>query len=64
MSEELLEHLVKSYMETPQPVYAFAFQGGEPTLMGYKFYQKVVEFQKNTVNPAVRLLMDLRLMLP
>ncbi|TFG18582.1 MAG: anaerobic sulfatase maturase [Promethearchaeota archaeon] len=46
MSEEILEHLVKSYMETPQPVYGFAFQGGEPTLMGHKFYQKVVEFQK------------------
>jgi len=51
MSEEILEHLVKSYMNTPQPVYGFAFQGGEPTLMGYKFYEKVVEFQKKYGKP-------------
>lgn len=46
MSNEVLEHLVKSYMATPQPVYGFAFQGGEPTLMGYEFYQNVVKYQK------------------
>jgi uncharacterized protein len=52
MSEELLEQLIKSYMETPQPVHAFAFQGGEPSLMGYKFYQKVVQFQKKYGRPG------------
>ncbi len=51
MSEEVLEHLVKSYMETQQPVYGLAFQGGEPTLMGLTFYQKVVEFQKKYGKP-------------
>ncbi len=51
MSEEVLEHLTMSYMKTSQPVYAFAFQGGEPTLMGHKFYQKVVEYQKKYGKP-------------
>jgi uncharacterized protein len=46
MSDEVLEQLIKSYMATSQPTYAFAWQGGEPTLMGLDFYRKVVALQK------------------
>jgi len=46
MSEEVLERLVKDYMELRFPVAGFAWQGGEPTLMGLDFYKRVVELQK------------------
>ncbi|MEZ5275937.1 MAG: anaerobic sulfatase-maturation protein [Opitutaceae bacterium] len=47
MSDEMLEHYVRSYIEA-QPVdeVSFAWQGGEPTLLGVRFFRKVVEFQK------------------
>jgi uncharacterized protein len=46
MSETLLENMIRGYMSTPQPVYAFGWQGGEPTLMGLDFFRKVVHLQK------------------
>ena len=46
MTPELLERLVSSYMRTPQPNYSFAFQGGEPTLMGVEFFRRAVQFQR------------------
>lgn len=46
MKDEVLEHTISSYMNTSQPVYYFGWQGGEPTLMGLKFFEKVVECQK------------------
>jgi len=45
MSEGVLEKLVKDYMELRLPFSGFAWQGGEPTLMGLDFYKKVVELQ-------------------
>ncbi len=41
-----LETLVKGYMQAGFPVVGFAWQGGEPTLMGIDFFRKAVEFQK------------------
>jgi uncharacterized protein len=46
MSDEVLEKLVKDYMELRFPLAGFAWQGGEPTLMGLDFYEKTVELQK------------------
>jgi uncharacterized protein len=46
MSEEVLERLVKDYMELRFPLAGFAWQGGEPTLMGLDFYKKAVELQR------------------
>ncbi len=46
MSDEVLERLVKDYMQLKFPLAGFAWQGGEPTLMGLDFYKKVVELQK------------------
>lgn len=45
MSEEVLERLVRSYLATPQPVYAFVWQGGEPLLMGSDFFERVTDLQ-------------------
>ena len=46
MSEAVLEQMVKSFMATSQSTYSFGWQGGEPTLMGLPFFEKVVEFQQ------------------
>ncbi len=46
MSDEVLEKMVKDYLELGLNVSCFAWQGGEPTLMGLDFYKKAVDFQK------------------
>jgi len=46
MSEEMLETYVRQYIEEQQaPEINFAWQGGEPTLLGVDFFRKAVEFQ-------------------
>jgi uncharacterized protein len=54
MSDEVLERLIKDYMQLDFPVAGFAWQGGEPTLMGIDFYRKVVELQKKYGRPGQR----------
>ncbi len=46
MSEAVLEKLVRDYMSLRFPLSGFAWQGGEPTLMGLDFYKRAVELQK------------------
>lgn len=47
MSEEVLEDYVRRYIEAqPADPVTFAWQGGEPTLCGLSFFEKVVDFQK------------------
>ncbi len=47
MTDETLEIFVKNYIETnPAQEINFAWQGGEPTLMGIDFFKKAVELQK------------------
>ena len=46
MSDAVLERMISSFMATPQPQYAFGWQGGEPTLMGLDFFKRVVELQQ------------------
>jgi uncharacterized protein len=46
MTDETLERLVDSYLFYSYPNSVFAFQGGEPTLAGLPFFQKLVEYQK------------------
>ena len=46
MSEETLERLVDTYLFYSYPRSTFAFQGGEPTLAGLPFFEKVVELQQ------------------
>lgn len=50
-----LEEFVKQYVAgQPGPVVSFAWQGGEPTLMGLEFFQKAVEYQKRYLPPGWR----------
>jgi len=51
MNDEVLETLIKDYLQLDFPVAGFAWQGGEPTLMGLDFYKKVLEFQKKYCLP-------------
>ncbi|MFT3784927.1 MAG: anaerobic sulfatase maturase [Tepidisphaeraceae bacterium] len=49
MPENVLEEYVRQYIAAqPQgtPVVPFAWQGGEPTLLGVSYFRKVVELQK------------------
>lgn len=46
MTFETLERLVDNYLFYSYPASTFAFQGGEPTLAGVKFFEKLVEFQQ------------------
>ncbi|MFX1280940.1 MAG: anaerobic sulfatase maturase [Promethearchaeota archaeon] len=53
MSEATLESMIASYMQTDQNnQYAFGWQGGEPTLLGLEFWQKVVQFQTKHAPPG------------
>jgi uncharacterized protein len=46
MTLDTLERLVESYLFYSYPQSSFIFQGGEPTLAGLPFFEKLVEFQK------------------
>jgi uncharacterized protein len=46
MTLDTLERLVDSYLFYSYPQSSFIFQGGEPTLAGLGFFEKLVEFQK------------------
>jgi len=46
MSYDTLERLVDTYLFYSYPNSTFAFQGGEPTLAGLPFFEKLVRFQQ------------------
>ncbi|ADE53233.1 anaerobic sulfatase maturase [Coraliomargarita akajimensis] len=47
MSDKRLEQYIRDYIAAqPGPEVSFAFQGGEPTLLGVNFFRKVVKFQQ------------------
>ena len=47
MSDEVLEEYVKQYIEVIKtPEVTFAWQGGEPTLMGIEFFKKALKYQE------------------
>lgn len=46
MSNETLRKMVESFLFYSHPNSTFAFQGGEPTLAGLPFFEKLVEYQK------------------
>ena len=46
MSEETLEQIVKRAFEYADQSVTFAFQGGEPTLIGLEFYEKLIQYVK------------------
>src|SRR6267143_894449 len=46
MTVETLERLVETYLFYSFPNSVLAFQGGEPTLAGLPFFEKLVEFEQ------------------
>ena len=51
MSDDVLEAFIRKYISTQSvPEVQFVWQGGEPTLMGIPFYEKVVALQKKYAN--------------
>jgi uncharacterized protein len=46
MTDDTLERLIDNFLFYSYPSSVFAFQGGEPTLAGLRFFEKVVEFQQ------------------
>jgi len=55
MTEELLEEYTRQYITAQRvPEVTFAWQGGEPTLMGLDFFRMAVEFQQKQRKPGLR----------
>lgn len=51
MSEDVLESYIRQYVEAqPLEVVDFAWQGGEPTLLGVEYFERVVALQKQYAN--------------
>jgi uncharacterized protein len=51
MSDERLEVFIRDYIAAqPDNEVSFAFQGGEPTLLGVDYFRKVVDLQKKYAN--------------
>lgn len=56
MSETLLEEYIRQYIDAQQvPEITFAWQGGEPTLMGIDFYRQAVAYQQKYRKPGMRI---------
>lgn len=54
MSDEILESFTRQYIASQRgPVVTFAWQGGEPTLMGLEFFRKVVALQGAHAPPGL-----------
>ncbi len=56
MKYELLETYTRQYIESQRvPEVTFAWQGGEPTLMGLDFFETAVELQQKYRKPGTRI---------
>ncbi len=56
MSETLLEAYTRQYIEAQHvPDVTFAWQGGEPTLMGLDFFKQAVSYQQKYRKPGMRI---------
>ncbi len=54
MSETLLEEYTRQFIDAQHiPEVTFAWQGGEPTLMGLDFYQQAVRYQQKHKKPGM-----------
>ncbi|NEV76988.1 anaerobic sulfatase maturase [Rhodopseudomonas sp. BR0C11] len=61
MTDRTLELFVRQYIEgNTGPEVVFSWQGGEPTLLGLDFFQRVVELQRRYARPGQRIENDLQ----
>ena len=61
MSEDILETHIRQYIEGQDAEQVvFSWQGGEPTLLGLEFFEKVVELEKKYKKPHQRIENDLQ----
>lgn len=52
MTDKVLSEFIKDYMELSGKHVSFGWQGGEPSLMGLDFFNKVVAYQKQYGKPG------------
>ena len=51
MSDDVLESYIRQYIESHDtPLVSFAWQGGEPTLLGVEYFRRLVQIQKKYAN--------------
>lgn len=51
MRDEVLESYIRQYIEAHDaPEVSFAWQGGEPTLLGVEYFRRVVSLEKQYAN--------------
>ena len=56
MSDATLESYIRQYAASqPGPEISFAWQGGEPTLLGLDYFEKIVALQKQLCPPGKRI---------
>ena len=55
MDEPTLTRLVRGFLALPFPAHTFAFQGGEPLLMGEDFYRTLVSLQRRYARPGAQI---------
>jgi len=46
MSDEIMEEMIRQALTYGEQKVSFAWQGGEPTLIGLQFFEKVVRAQQ------------------
>lgn len=56
MSDELLKEFTRQYIQIQRtPKVTFAWQGGEPTLMGLEFFEQAIYYQQTYAPPGMRI---------
>ena len=61
ISDEILETNIRQYIEAQRgDEVVFSWQGGEPTLLGLSFFEKVVELEKKYQRPGLHIENDLQ----
>jgi len=51
MPDEVLDSYIRQYIESQEaPAVSFAWQGGEPTLLGINYFRKILELEKKYAN--------------
>lgn len=52
MPDDVLETMIRTYLDTDQVQYSISWQGGEPTMMGLPFFRKVTSLQERVGRPG------------